>query len=164
MHTFPTEGTKLEIRLRLHLSCYCLAISITGNAPDFSICAELYTKGGTLPFSGIVKDHSVYFIFLLLLNNSNRRESTLLSWTPFYQIGTAKVPGETAYKCSLQTKGDMEGENLRIKKKLQLFISAPILAASLTIYSLVPRSHSSDCWLLSWSLSLQGCFFFFLSI
>lgn len=79
MHTFPTEGTKLEIRLHLHLSCYCLAISITGNAPDFSICVELYIKGDTLPFSGIVKDHSVYFIFLLSLNSANRRESTLLS-------------------------------------------------------------------------------------
>lgn len=79
MHTFPVVGTKLELRIHLHLSCYCLAISITAIAPDFSICAELYTKGDTSPFSGIVKDHSVYFTFLLLLNSSNRQEFTLLS-------------------------------------------------------------------------------------
>lgn len=64
MHTFPVEGAELEMRIRLHLSCYCLAISITRVAPDFSTCAELYTKGDALTFSGTVKDHSVYFIFL----------------------------------------------------------------------------------------------------
>lgn len=68
MHTLPVVGTKLEIRILLHQSCYCLGISTGDNTPDFSICAERDAKGDTLPFSGIVKDHPIYHFSFLLVN------------------------------------------------------------------------------------------------